>query len=180
MDQVFQDGPPASHFRFCPRCGGPAPPVPAGAPFQCPACAFVYYFNPTVAAGALVRDAAGRFLLVRRANEPARGKLALPGGFIDAGERAEDALRRELREEVNLEVGALHFLCSEVNRYVFRGVVYPVVDLFFLTTAHAIDGVAALDEVASLAWYPPGEIDLDQLAFPSVRRAVERALGRPG
>jgi ADP-ribose pyrophosphatase YjhB (NUDIX family) len=140
------------------------------------ACGFVYYFNPTVAAGAIVRDAAGRVLLLRRAQEPARGKLAIPGGFIDFGERAEEGLRREIKEEVNLEVGELHFLGSEINHYVYREVVYPVVDLFFLTTVVSTDGLAALDGVETVAWYRPEAIAWEEIAFPSVRRALERAL----
>lgn len=51
-----------------------------------------------------------RFLLVRRGREPARGLFAFPGGRIEAGESAEDAVRRELMEETGTEAGALAFL----------------------------------------------------------------------
>jgi 8-oxo-dGTP diphosphatase len=63
-------------------------------------------------AGAVVRDAAGRLLLVRRAHEPALGLWSLPGGRIEPGETAEQAAAREVREETGLsvEVGAL--LCT--------------------------------------------------------------------
>lgn len=153
MDNAEAARPPSGHFHHGPRWAQASPPVHAGAPFRCTVCDFVYYFNPAVAAGAIVRDASGRGLLVRRAHEPAKGKLALPDGFIDAAEGAEDGLRREIREEVNLEVGELRFLGSEVNRYTYRDVVYPVVDLFFLTTAASTEGLAALDGVASAAWH---------------------------
>src|SRR3954463_6150734 len=54
--------------------------------------------------GAVVHDAAGRLLLIRRGHEPSRGLWSLPGGRIEAGETAEQAVVREVREETGLEV----------------------------------------------------------------------------
>lgn len=55
-------------------------------------------------AGAVVRDASGRLLLVRRGHEPALGKWSLPGGRIEPGESPQQAAAREVREETGLEV----------------------------------------------------------------------------
>ncbi|MCU0706182.1 MAG: NUDIX domain-containing protein [Fimbriiglobus sp.] len=89
---------PIHHFRHCPKC---AAAVPGDInPLVCGACGFAYFFNPTVSAAAFVFDATGRILLLRRAKEPARGLFGIPGGFIDIGEGAEEALHREVREEV--------------------------------------------------------------------------------
>ena len=52
--------------------------------------------------GAVVHDAAGRLLMVRRANEPGRGQWSLPGGRVEPGESDASALARELREETGL------------------------------------------------------------------------------
>lgn len=54
--------------------------------------------------GAVVRDADGRLLLVRRANEPGRGRWSLPGGRVQPGESDEQAVARELAEETGLAV----------------------------------------------------------------------------
>ncbi|HAM71213.1 MAG TPA: DNA mismatch repair protein MutT [Verrucomicrobiales bacterium] len=164
-------------FAYCPRCG-----IPRGtreAPFRCAGCGFLYYFNPAVAAAAFLLAPDGRGLFIRRAKEPARGKLALAGGFVDIGETAEGGLRREVREEVGLEVENLRFLCSSPNVYLYQGVTYPVLDLFFVATAGAIESARALDGVAGLEWIPPGEVDPGELAFPSLRVALSALLGRP-
>ena len=164
---------PAELFHHCPRCGA-AHPGPAGqVPFECPACNLTLFFNPTVAAGVFLFDGDGRALLIRRAKEPAKGKFAVPGGFIDPGETAEDGLRREVREEVGLEVERLAFVCSFPNLYEYRGVSYPVVDLMFTATAIDPQTAQPLDAVAGLEWVRLPDVNPADLAFPSIRKGWE-------
>lgn len=66
-----------------------------------------YYDHPRAAVTADIAlfagpDADRRILLVRRAFDPFAGSWALPGGFVDEGERVEDAARRELAEETGV------------------------------------------------------------------------------
>jgi len=166
---------PVLLFRFCPRCGAPSETEPREDTneFRCGRCALRYFFNPTVAVAVFVTRHDGRTLFIRRAREPAKGRLAPPGGFIDIGETAENAARRELREEVGLDIRNVEFLCSHPNSYVFAEVTYPVVDLFF--TAEAVDASATADarEVSECLWLDPLEVAAGELAFPSMRHAME-------
>src|SRR5262245_99264 len=169
---------PHALFHHCPGCGRKRADGPPLQPFHCVGCGLTYYFNPTVAVAAILLESNGRALFIRRAKEPAKGKLALPGGFVDIGETAEDALRREVREEVGLAVGPLDFLCSRVNQYEYKGVTYPVLDFFFVTRAESTTAAVALDGVESICWLALAQLDFDEIAFPSIRAALQFYLAR--
>ena len=159
--------PPLHLFRHCPKC---AAPVPGGVnPLECPACGFAYFFNPTVAAAAFVFDSQQRALFLRRAKEPAKGLFGLPGGFIDIGETAEEALRREVREEVGIKVESVAYLCSCPNDYPYRGVTYPVCDLIFTAMTLEPEAVRALDGVDGFEWRKLDAVTETELAFPSMK-----------
>jgi len=169
---------PRDLFLHCPKCGQRAAP-PGQAPFHCAACGFLFYFNPAIAVGAILQAPDGRVLLVRRAKNPHQGKLTVPGGFVDPGEVAEDALRREIREEVSLAVARLDYFCSMPNEYHYQGVTYQVLDLFFTGHAPHLDAHGDPGEVTDICWLRPEEINLDDIAFASVRRALERFIASP-
>lgn len=162
---------PYQHFRHCPHCGSRAPSPPQTPRFVCSSCQFTFFFNPAVAGGAFLRRTDGALLWLRRAQDPARGKLGVPGGFIDYQESAEDGLRREIREEIGIEMGVLSFLCTQVNHYTYRDVTYPVVDLFFSGHLPEQARPQCLDDVDELVWLQPRNVDPAELAFPSTRAA---------
>jgi 8-oxo-dGTP diphosphatase len=84
--------------------------------------------TPTVpCVGAVVRDAAGRLLLIRRGHDPHRGRWSLPGGRVEAGESVEHAVEREVLEETGLTVRA----GAPVGRVLIPAgtVAYDVLDL---------------------------------------------------
>jgi 8-oxo-dGTP diphosphatase len=89
----------------CSHCGAR---YSAGAPWPriCAGCGETTWRNPLPVAVALLpvddRDGRRGLVVVRRDIEPARGQLALPGGFIELGESWQDATVRELREETGL------------------------------------------------------------------------------
>lgn len=166
---------PIHLFRHCPKC---AASVQAGKnTLECSACGLSYFFNPTVAAAAYIFDADRRALFIRRAKEPAKGLLAIPGGFLDIGESAEDGLRREVREEVGIEIAGVEFLCSCPNEYPYRGVTYPVCDLIFTASAVKAEKAHPKSEVAGLEWRAVEEVSEDELAFPSLRMGLQRLRG---
>jgi len=66
--------------------------------------------TPALTTDCVIFDNAGRVVLIRRKHEPFKGSYALPGGFVDIGETVEAACRREVQEEVGIELGDLSLI----------------------------------------------------------------------
>jgi len=164
---------PRDHFAFCPRCAS-APREPPEAPncFRCAACGFTYYFNTASAVVGMILDADGRILFIRREREPGRGKLAMPGGFVDAGESAEAALLREVREEVGLELRDVTYFASYPNRYPYAGVTYTTLDIFFMCGTDEPSRAAAFDAVSAVEWRELPGVPEHEIAFESMKAAI--------
>ncbi len=93
---------------------------------------------------------------------------------MDIGETAEAAVSREAGEETGIEVGALRFLGSWPNVYEWRGIAYPVLDLYFTGHARDASAASARHEVAEVLWLHPEEVEPAALAFPTTRAAFRR------
>ena len=163
---------PSQVFIHCPRCGNKrGEPESVSAPFACKACGFTFYFNAAIAAAVFIEGPDQTVLLIKRAKDPAKGKLAPPGGFIDIGETAEQGILREVREEVGLELADLTYLCSQPNHYSYKELVYPVLDLFFTAKAISPETAQALDDVDGFHWVHESEVVAEDLAFLSMQAA---------
>jgi len=171
------NAPPSTLFRHCPQCAAARTTEIDAVRFVCEACGFVYYYNVAVSSAVLILADDGSALFIRRARDPGKNKLALPGGFIDRGETAEAAAIREVREEAGVKLGGVEFLASFPNLYGYRGVDYPVVDLFFIGRVQA-PTASPLDDVTEIVWAPPRAVSEAELAFPSHARALEAFLAR--
>ncbi len=161
-------------FEHCPRCGSTEFSAIRRDLFVCKSCGFHYHINAAAASGVLFYDGAGRVLFTLRAREPAKGKLGLPGGFVDLGETAEDGLRREIREEIGIESGELNYIGSYPNAYPYKGLTYRTLDLFFEAKWESQQVAIDLDEVDGLVWEDPFTLDSDRIAFDSMRQALSR------
>ncbi len=163
----------AVQMLYCPKCGAQRF-VPQGRKkLQCQQCEFQFFRNAACAvAVAIICDE--EILVVTRAREPAKGQLDLPGGFVDPGENLEQAVIRELKEELDIEVSDMRYLMSGVNVYPYGGVIYDTTDVFFEVTYQNKPTVKALDDVAAVNWLPMQTLTLAQFAFASQREMLSR------
>jgi len=164
-------------FRYCPSCGSREIAFDGVKEFRCPACSFTYFHNTAAAVGVILAYGE-QVVLIKRSREPAKGKLDLPGGFIEPDETAEEALRREIKEELSIDLGALKYLGSYPNTYEYAGVTYKTCDLFFSSSVDTLPAVFDKTEIEELVLMHPSDIPDDQIAFESGRMWLRHY--RPG
>ncbi len=119
-------------FKMCPMCGSSKIENHGNRKWICPDCGFDLYCNVAAAVGVVIRDRHNNVLFEVRAKEPRKGFLALPGGFVDFGETAEEAVVRECREEIGVPVEGAEFLCTAPNTYEYKNIEYKTCDIFFV------------------------------------------------
>ena len=118
-----------------------------------------YPERPLVGVGGLIhRD--GSILLIRRRFEPNKGRWSLPGGLVEIGEDPAEAARREVMEELGLEVAieGLFQVANEVVRDEAGRVKYHFVLVDYLMKPLG-DRVTLNEESEEYRWFPPGEVE---------------------
>ncbi len=156
-------------FRFCPLCGGGLNlhDLKAGEPRRlvCDACGFVFFLDPKVVACTVVEHE-GRIVLLKRSNEPQKGKWVMPGGYVDRGETIIAAAERETLEECRLrvEIGDL------VGVYSYPGRIAVVV---VYRAEYKSGDLRPEDETLEAAWFSRDDIPWADLAFQSTSDALK-------
>lgn len=158
-------------FIYCPSCGAQKLTFDGNKRYSCESCGLVWYQNTAAACGAILQVEA-KVLLLERALEPAKGMLDFPGGFVEPGESLEAGLTREIEEEVGLKPVKLSYLTSGANEYLYRGVLYHTCDVVFTGRLERAPTEVEEKEVARVHLLDPSEINLERIAFPSLRRAM--------
>ena len=164
---------PTEPFRFCPADGTPlGEPRPSGG-VRCPECSRSWYRNSAPSVGAAIVDG-DRALVTVRAVEPEKGKVDVPGGFLEVGEHPVEGLMREVREELGVEVQvdenpvllATHTYGPEGNWVLAIGL-----------RARIVEGEPRpADDVAEVRWISIGEVDGTDFAWEHDREFVRSAL----
>ncbi|MBM32180.1 MAG: DNA mismatch repair protein MutT [Chloroflexi bacterium] len=88
-------------LNYCSNCSGPIKFLKKH--YYCNNCKTIIYLDPKVAVAAIIFQNQS-ILLVKRAINPSMGSWSFPSGFVDRGEKLEDALKREVMEETNLKI----------------------------------------------------------------------------
>ena len=140
-------------------------------------CGWEFYQNTAAAvAGIIVKD--DKVLAVERNRDPGRNLLDFPGGFVDPMESAEDALRREIEEELHIELGELDYLCSAPNIYEYKGIEYSTCDVFFVAKIDVDISKVEKSEIAGYYWFDKSELDPERFAFISMKAAIKTYLNK--
>jgi 8-oxo-dGTP diphosphatase len=162
--------PALEDVRYCPRCAAEAQ-IAYPRSIHCPSCGYGAYYNPKPVACAIPATEQGAVWLMRRGFQPQRGSWSMPGGFVDLGESVEDAARREVQEEMALEIEIRH-LVGVYSRAQDRTVVV-------VYAATALGTPARTEEALEIRAFAPTDIPWHELAFWSDGRALRDYLDGP-
>lgn len=161
-------------FNFCPRCTSAKLHTENNYRMECRHCGFTYYHNVAAAVAVLLKFE-DKVLFTVRNKEPDKGKLDLPGGFVDPGERGEVAACREIKEELGLQldVRKMNYVTSAANNYLYKTVPYKTLDLFFEYELDSAEiAIVAPDEIQDIQWIDPKTMDLEAIGFISIRTVI--------
>jgi mutator protein MutT len=164
---------PKDIIKFCPKCGSSQFPFQGEKSFLCASCGFHFFINSAAAVAAIIENEKGEVLLTIRAEEPQKGFLDLPGGFVDPKETVEECLKREIKEELNLTITDIEYLTSYPNEYVFSGYTVYTVDLGFVCKAKGFDKMHVKDDIAGFHFLTREEIDYGKIGAGSIRKLLK-------
>jgi 8-oxo-dGTP diphosphatase len=132
-----------------------------------------HYKNPTPTVDAIIQKNS-QILLIERKKEPFKGYLVLPGGFVNEGERVEDAAKREAKEETSLDIVLLEILgvYSEPGRDP-RGHVMSTVFIGEISkVSYKVDAIAQ-DDAAAIEWLNLEEVVNTRFGFDHRRIIID-------
>lgn len=166
-----------NNFNFCPLCGGKNIKNMKMRNWLCSDCGFDLYNNVASAVGLIIKNKNNEILLEKRAKNPRQGFLALPGGFVDPNESAEEASFRECKEEIGIVPEKLRYIGSFPNTYQYRNIVYKTCDLFFEARFSDEEPLNfQKDEVLAVEWRKvetESDIEKIPLAFESAEKILK-------
>ncbi len=158
-------------IKYCPICGSESFRR-TGHRYDCFDCGFEYYFNVAAACAAII-EYKDQIIATVRKHDPEKGKLDLPGGFVSRRETMEDAIRREIKEELNLELGPIRYIGSSHNRYLYNRVTYHTLDAFFVAHVDCIEEICIDDDISDYRLIPISEFSPDFFPFESIKEGVK-------
>lgn len=144
---------------------GPDPKRPT-----CPACGFVHYENPAPTVQAWIAREGGRYLALRRADEPYEGQWNLPGGFVEPGESGPEAITREVREETGLEIEPVEVIGIFSSVYGDEGDATSILDIAYRCCELPGGEWRISEESSEAGWFALDEFP--EPAFHGERRAL--------
>jgi len=156
--------------RYCGRCGTPTRDKEGERAKECPNCGYTAY--PRVTPAMMVLVTRGRELLLARSPRFPPGMYSALAGFVEPGETIEDCIRREVREEVGLEVGGIRYFASQSWAFPHS--------LMIAYTAEYAGGEIRPDatEIAEARWFAWNEVPALPPSISISRRLIDATVAR--
>ncbi len=164
---------PENVLKYCPKCGSPEFNFEGERSFLCAGCGFHFFINSSAAVAALIENEKGELLLTIRAFNPNKGMLDLPGGFVDPLESVENALKREISEELNINIEEMYYLASFPNEYPFSGYTVYTTDIAFICKVKDWANLKIQDDISDIKFVTPETIEWEQVCAASIKNIIK-------
>lgn len=165
---------PLQIFKYCPKCGSSGFAADSEKSILCNTCGFRYFVNMSAAVAAIIKNNEGEMLFTIRKYDPAAGMLDLPGGFVDLGETAENALQREIWEELHLKITDFQFIGTFPNEYNFGELKYHTLDLVFECETDSFTGLSVADDVSGFIFRKPQNVKSEEIGLDSIKLILDQ------
>lgn len=157
-------------FKFCPKCGDRLEPQDHDGQIMPTCmnekCGFIFWQSSSPTVAAIILNNSKQVLFTRRAIDPGKGKLDLPGGFLQYGELPEEGMKREALEEIGVEIKIVGIVGFVMDDYFYQEMMMR--NLVIGMEAIIVNGkplVKDKREITGLVWRDLDSIDSSELAL---------------
>lgn len=162
------------YYKFCPVCGNRLTVKyfdnKKRLVCQNKKCHYIFYQNSKPTATTLITNKSGQILLVKRGIKPKFGYWDLPGGFLEEGEHPEDCLKREMKEELGVNVKIINLLGIYTDKYYLK---HFLSTLNFYYLSKIIKGkIKPADDISEARWFARNKLPKN-LAFKNNKQALQ-------
>lgn len=159
-------------YTFCPKCAQKLKQMKEYAPhLQCANCKFIFYQSSKPTATVILQNNKGEVLLTRRSIEPFKGYWDLPGGFCELNEHPELTAKREMKEELGVDVELTGFIGIYTDQYPDQGDMEHTLNIIY--SGKIIQGeLHPADDVDACQWFSLEQLPVN-IAFKNGRQALQ-------
>ncbi|MBN2104744.1 NUDIX hydrolase [bacterium] len=160
--------------QYCLKCGANLKKILKEG-FQhsvCHSCGWTYYNNPRPCVTGVIYQKQN-ILFIRRLTPPGKGKWDFPGGFMEIGEHPDQALQREIREEIGCTLSHFRQLGFYPDYYDTDKQI-PILNIVYLCQIHN-DPQNRSDEFDQWTWFPISDLP-ETIAFQAMKNIIHDAL----
>lgn len=165
---------PTEAYKYCPKCAGNFKHK-GGNWLQCSQCDYNFFVNAAPTAGVFIFNDKGEVLLAKRKFDPYKGTWQVPGGFMHPNETAEEALHREIDEELGVKVQLGKFVSTIPDTYIYGGVALPFLGIYYTATVSEGE-IKPKDDVEEVRFVNLEEARKLDITYPALRLQIEDIL----
>ncbi|MFH1827556.1 MAG: NUDIX domain-containing protein [bacterium] len=143
--------------------------------YKCTFCKYTHYMNPYTTTSIIIINKKEEIMLVKRKFPPKKGFWDLPGGFVNIKESAEACSRREIKEELGINLKKLVYVGSYPDKYFFQKVNWDTLTLWYVAEMPN-EKIKVSDDISGYKFFSSESIPFNKLAFINLEKAIKAYL----